>query len=390
MKIRSIRQARGLAGKRILLRADFNVPIKNGKIIDDYRIVSGLATIRFLLRYKCKLIIATHLGQPQSQDKAQYTTRPIAERLEKILHAKVKFINDIIGTPVEHAVEHMQPGEIIFLENLRFNEGEEKNDLSFAKNLARLADVYVNDAFAVCHRNHASVSAIKKFIPAYAGLLLASELEHLHKIARPQKPLVAIFGGAKISTKIRLIKNISKVADNILIGGAMASNFIAAQGLEIGKSLSDPEDIALAGKIYDQKKMILPVDVVVNTKKNGEGNSAVKSINKISKSDYIFDIGPETIRLFAHLIKKASTIIWNGPLGMFENPKFKNGTLFIARVVASRSRGQAFGLVGGGETIEALKMTEMEDYIDWVSTAGGAMLAYLGGEKMPGLDGLIE
>jgi phosphoglycerate kinase len=280
--------------------------------------------------------------------------------------------------------------KIVLLDNLRLNPGEEKNDKKFARGLAELAEIYVNDAFAVCHRDHASVSAIKKYLPSYASWLLENEIINLEKVLKPRQPLISIIGGAKIETKIALFNSLAKKSFRILVGGALANNFIAAHGFKIGKSLADKSSIKLAaGLIRRCPNIILPVDVVVAEKVNSS-QVRVKPVNQVKKNDIILDIGPRTVRLFAHFIKKANTIIWNGPLGYFENEHFKHGTLSIARLVAARSTGRAFGAVGGGETIEALKMTKMEHFVDWVSTGGGAMLAFLGGEKLPGLKGIAK
>ncbi|MDO9399614.1 MAG: phosphoglycerate kinase [bacterium] len=379
MLIKSVRQAKNLNNKTVFLRVDFNVPMENDLIKEDYKIIQGLPTIRFLLRYSCRLIIATHL--------AKASTKPIAQRLGQLLDKKVDFINNCCGESVVKAANKLKTGEILFLENLRINGGEEKNDKKFAKQLASLADLYVNDAFAVCHRNHASVSAIKKYLPAYVGLLLEKEIINLDKIKEPKKPLISIIGGVKMKTKSALIKKLLKKSYRMLIGGALANNFIASHGFEVGCSIIDQESIKIVAKLKDNAKIILPIDAVVSNKKDG-GDVVVKSINQIGKKDIILDIGPKTIKLYASFIKQANTIVWNGPMGYFENEHFKHGTLAVARLVASRSDGKAFGVVGGGETVEALKITKMADYVDWVSTGGGAMLAYLSGEKMPGLEKL--
>jgi len=383
MKIKSIRNVKNLAGKIVLMRADLNVPIKNGLIRSDYKIVAILPTIRYLLRHNTKVVIATHLNKDN-------TAEPVAKRLGELLDKKILFINECVGEKVELAVKNIVSKDIIFLENLRFNPGEEKNDKKFARLLAGLADIYVNDAFAVSHRNHTSVSAIKKYLPSYAGLLLEKEILNLHKILEPRKPLISIIGGAKIKTKISLIKKLAKMSFRVLIGGALANNFIAAHGFKIGKSLSDKASIKIAAELAGKcKNIVLPVDVVV-AKKINSNNIEVKPVNQVDKDDVILDIGPRTIKLFVGFIKQANTIVWNGPLGYFENEHFKHGTMSIARVMAVRSTGQAFGVAGGGETIEALKMTKMEHFLDWVSTGGGAMLTYLGGEKMPGLKGIVK
>ncbi|MFA4941706.1 MAG: phosphoglycerate kinase [Patescibacteria group bacterium] len=389
MKIKSIRNAKRIAGKRVFLRVDFNVPIKDGKIKDDYKIVAGLSTIRFLLRYNCKVIIATHLGRPDGKKNSEFSLEPVARRLGKILDVKVLFADSCVGFSAGTAVGRIKKGEIVFLENLRFEKGEEKNEIKFAKELASLADIYVNDAFAASHRRHASVSAIKKYLPSYAGLLLGEEVKNLSKIINSKQPLISIIGGSKISTKISFLKRIGRKSFKVLIGGALANNFFVARKFEVGKSLVDKKSVKLARSLK-QKNIILPIDVVVSKKSDGKGEVEAKSVSKVNKNETILDIGPRTIRLYADFIKKAQTIIWNGPMGMFEKQSFKHGTLSVARLIASRSRGRAFGVVGGGETITALRMTGMEDYVDWVSTGGGATLSFLSGDKMPGLDKIIK
>lgn len=383
MKLKSIKaEVKKISRRNVFLRVDFNVPFKSGKIEDDSKIIAALPTIRFLLRYKCRIILCTHLGDPAGKTDKKLSTRPLAARLGSILGPnKVKFVNKAGGAAVQKEFEKIEPGQILFLENVRFESGEEANSQKFARSLASLAEVYVNEAFSVCHRAHASVSAIKKFLPAYTGFLLEKEVANLDKIKNPAKPLVILMGGAKIKTKINLIDNLEAKVSKILIGGALANNFFKALGLEVGKSLIDKESAAVVKKLLTNKKVVLPVDVVVLAK----NKPAVRLIDEVKKGEAIFDIGPETIRLYAKILKEAQTIIWNGPVGAFENPKFRHGTLALAQAIASRSQGKTFGLVGGGETLEALKMTKMEHYVDWVSTGGGAMLAYLGGEKMPGL-----
>jgi len=399
MIIKSIKQVRGLANKRVLLRSDLNVPMKSGKILEDYKIVTSLPTIRYLLRHGSKIIIITHLGDPL-KDQAEktkerkpkgknlkFSTKPLASKLEQLLGNKVKFVNDCLGEKVEQAVRNLKAKQVLLLENLRFYQGEENNDKRFAKNLAGLAELYVNDAFAVDHRNHASLSAIKKYLPAYAGLLVENEINNLVKIIKPAPPLISVIGGVKMDTKTRLIKQLFKKSHRLLIGGALANNFIAAHGFSIGQSVADKASIKLAQTLKNEK-IILPVDVVV-AKRYDSQEAWVKKVNQVAKNDLILDIGPRTVRLYAGYIKQAKTLVWNGPMGYFENEHFKYGTLSIARLVASRSTGSAFGVVGGGETVEALKMTKMIEYVDWVSTGGGAMLAFLAGERMPGLEGIV-
>lgn len=390
MKIKSISSLKKLVGKKILVRVDFNVPLEKGKIKDDYKIASGSETIKYLSAQGAKVIIITHLGEPGGKKIAALSAAPLAVRLAKILDIKVKFIDTVFGDKTEKAIAAMNSGDILFLENIRFESGELKNDNQFAKQLAALADIYVNDAFAVSHREQASVAAVKNYLPAYAGLLLEQELKALNKIIKPKKPLVVMMGGAKIETKAALISKLYPRASHILLGGGLANNFLKFKKLEIGKSLFDDNSLPvikklLAGRARD-KKIILPVDVIVKDKK---GRVFSKDIKAVIKTDTIFDIGPESISLFADYIKNANTIIWNGPMGKFEEPVFKNGTISLARMIAARSKGRAYGVCGGGETVEALKMSGMMEYVDWVSTAGGAMLSYLGGAKMPGLKKIV-
>lgn len=383
MKIKSIKSIKNLSGKIVLLRVDLNVPIEKNLIKSGHKIIAVLPTVRYLSRHNAKIIIITHIGKNK-------TAKPVSKRLSDMLGKKILFISQCCGEKVEEAVKKMAPKDIVFLENLRFNPGEEKNDWKFAKSLARPADIYVNDAFAASHRDHASVSAVKKYIPSYAGLLLEKEILNLNKILNPKQPLISIIGGNKIKTKISFIKKLAEKSEKILIGGALANNFIAAHGFEIGKSMADKDSAETAEKLVKKyKNIILPVDAVTAEKINSK-NCEVKPVSQIRKDDIILDIGPRTIRLFASFVKKAGTIIWNGPLGYFENEHCKHGTMAIARLIASMSTGRAFGAVGGGETVQALKMTKMENDVDYVSTGGGAMMAYIGGEKMPGLKGIVK
>jgi phosphoglycerate kinase len=395
MPIRSMRQLKDIAGKVVFLRVDFNVPLANGKVKEDYKIIAGLVTIRFLLRYDAKIIIATHLGDPGGKKSKKYTTEPVAQRLEKLLGRKVVFVKDCIGPKVGKAVKELKSGQVLFLENLRFYPGEEKDDKQFARQLAAPADVYINNAFAVSHRAHASVSAIKAHLPSYAGLLLEQEVSSIERALKPKKPLVVVIGGAKIGTKLPIIKNFIKNASQILVGGAVANDFLQSLGYEVGKSKvsGDAKLAKQAIAMYKKagnKKIILPLDLVVSKKKDGKGQLAVKSVSSVAKDEYIYDIGPKTIGFYSRYLKQANTIAWNGPMGWFEQDSFKHGTVALARVMAARSSGQAFGVVGGGETVEALKMAGMFDQVDWVSTGGGAMLDFLAGEPMPGLKGLIK
>ncbi len=386
MKLDSILKIKNLKNKKVLVRVDFNVPVQEGKVKDDYRIKAALPTINFLLSAGAKVILMAHLGDPGSKVVPSLSLKPVARRLAQILKKTVDFVPETVGYKADEAILKMKAGDLVFLENLRFNEGELKDDLKFAKRLAGYGDIYVNEAFSVCHRKQASVSAIKKLLPTYYGLQLVSEVKNLDKILKPVKPLIVVMGGAKISTKAPIISKIYDSADKILLGGGLANNFFKHLKLELGKSLVDEDsEIYIKGFFKNQKlanKIVLPVDVVVCGKNK---KPKIKKLDEINKSDAIFDIGPETIKMFSDYIKTAQTIVWNGPLGKFEEDSYKHGTIAIAIAIASRSTGKAYGLIGGGETVEALKQTKMEEYVDFVSTAGGAMLAYLGGAKMPGL-----
>jgi len=386
MKLDSIKKIKGLKNKKVLVRVDFNVPLEKGKIKDDYRIVSAVPTINYLTEAGAKVILMAHLGDPGAKVVPALSLKPVAKRLSQILKKPVNFVAETVGYRADEEVKKMLAGEIIFLENLRFNDGELKDDFKFAKRLAGHADVYVNEAFSVCHRKQASVSAIRKILPTYYGLQLVNEVKNLDKILKPVKPLIVIMGGSKISTKAPIISRMYEKADKILLGGGLANNFFKHQKLEIGKSLADGDSEVFVKGFFKGKKLadkiILPIDVVVCGRNK---LPKIKKVSEVLKTDSIFDIGPETIALFSNYIKTAQTIVWNGPLGKFEENSYKHGTLAIATAVAARSTGKAFGLVGGGETVEALKQTKMEAYVDFVSTAGGAMLSYLGGAKMPGL-----
>ncbi len=391
IKIKSIRSIKRLAGKKVFLRADFNVPLrqteKGVKIKDDYKITAGLKTIRFLRRYKSKIIIATHLGNPKGRDNF-YSTKPLAYHLGKLLGQNVEFVNDCYGLGVGTAVSKMKPGDILFLENLRFYKEEKNNDKKFAYELAKLANIYVNNAFAVSHRRHASVNAIKKYLPAFAGLLVEEEVMNLERVLHPEFPLVLVMGGAKISTKIHLLEKLYPKSFRVLIGGALANNFLVAHNFEVGQSLIDEESLEFARRFKHRQKIILPVDVMVRNKINK--SIQAKKIREVKKDDVILDIGVETVNLYTAFIRQAKTIIWNGPMGMLESQRFRYGTLAIAECISRVAQLQAFGVAGGGETVEALRMAKLVPYLDWVSTGGGAMLAFLGGEKMPGLEGIAK
>lgn len=387
-RIKGLRQLK-LNNLKVVYRSDLNVPLEGAEVKDDYKLLRVADSLRYLHKQGAKTIIISHLGRPEpGADNAKYSLAPVSSRLAGIIRKPITFVPDIDGFAAATAVAKMRAGDFVMLENLRFDKNEKKNNHWFARRLAKLGDIYVNDAFAVSHRADASVSAVKDYLPSYAGPLLSDEIFYMEKALQPKKPLILIVGGAKLSTKLPVIRNYLKKADYILVGGAIANNFLSARGYEIGRSIADPKSVAAAKKLTSGR-IILPVDIVVGSKLNG-WQASLKNISMVGKNEYIFDIGPKTIRLFSSYIKQAQTIIWNGPMGYFENEKFRHGTMAVARLVASRSRGRAFGVVGGGETVEALRKSQMEQYVDWVSTGGGAMLDYLGGKKMPGLSKIIS
>lgn len=391
MKIKSIKQLKNLKGKKVLLRLDLNVPIRANKVTETYKLNMALPTIKYLQEKGAKIIIISHLGRPKGKKVKKYSLEPVVKALENILETKIKFSKQITGKTVNKKVEALKNKEIIVLENLRFYPGEKENNLNFSKSLASLADIYVNDAFAVSHRKQASVDKIKKQLPSYGGLLLEKEVLNLSLALKPKKPLVAVIGGAKISSKIKLLEQLSKSANRILIGGALANTLHLAKGSEVGNSLIDEDSLTWSKKFIKQKKVkdkiVLPSDFLVETSKK---EVLVKKLKDVNKTDKIYDIGPDTIFAFSKEIKTAQTLIWNGPLGMFEKKQFKQGTMSIARSLALQSKEEAMCIVGGGETVEALSALNYREYINWISTGGGAMLSFLAKESMPGLKGLIK
>ncbi len=381
MTIKSITKRKSLKNKKVLLRLDLNVPIKDSKILDDFKLKASLETINYLLKKQAKIIILSHLGRPEKFDK-DYSLAPIVKRLKELLGEDI----DLVSSVSEAKKYKWINKNLLILENLRFFSEEKKNSAAFAKKLASLADLYVNDALAVSHRSHASVDKIKNYLPSYAGLLLENELNNFSEVLKPKKPLVLVMGGVKIATKAALLKNLEKKADYILLGGGLANTFFHFQGLEIGNSVYDKSGKNIVSSLKNKKNIILPSDLLVKTRSN---KVALRDIDKVRKTDQVYDIGPKTIIHFCQILQKAKTIIWNGPMGKFEEKSFKHGTITLAIAIASL-KDSVFSLLGGGETIKALKTTKMENHVNWVSTGGGAMLSYLGNEKMPGLDKIVK
>ena len=381
-------------GKRVFVRVDYNVPMdKAGKITDDTRISATLPTLRYLLEQGASLILGAHFGRPKNGPAPEFSLAPVANHLSSLLGKEVKFASDCVGPIAETAAAALQPGEVLMLENLRFHPEEEKNDPAFAKGLAVLADVAVNDAFGVSHRAHASVEGITKFLPAVAGLLMEKELDFLGRaVTTPERPYVAIIGGAKVSDKIGVIANLLTKVDSLLIGGGMANTFIAAQGYSVGKSLVEPDKIPLAKELIEQAKargvqLLLPSDVVVAEKFAADAAHRVVAASAIGSEEMALDIGPASAAAFAEALNTAKTIVWNGPMGVFEMDAFAKGTELVAQAVA---HSQAISIVGGGDSVAALEKVGLADQISHISTGGGASLEFLEGKVLPGVAALAD
>ncbi|HNW09483.1 MAG TPA: phosphoglycerate kinase [bacterium] len=390
MNIKSIRQAKKLKGRRVLLRVDFNVPInKDGQVgkDEDYRLVQSLPTIRYLIKKKAKIIIMAHLGRPDGKRVERLRLDPVAVRLSQLLRKSIYKSDIIFGKEVEQKIEQMKPGEVLLLENIRFDRREEKGNKIFAKQLAKLGDVFVNDGFAVSHREHVSVATIQHYLPSYAGLLLEGELKSLSGIfERSPKPLVAIIGGAKISTKIKVISRFLKYADYVLLGGALANTVLKAMGVAVGKSLIEPKMIGEIRQIkLTDDQLRVPVDgIFAGSFQAIKGR--IDALGDIRKNEVILDIGPETIELYRHIISQAKTVVWNGPMGLIETPFFARGTKELIKILA---QSKAKTIVGGGETVQLIRMMGLEKKFTFISTGGGAMLEYLEGKKLPGLKKIV-
>ena len=387
-----------LINKRVLVRVDFNVPLDEKlNITNDIRIVESLPTIKKIISSGGKAILMSHLGRPKGERKPEFSLKPAAKRLSELLGKEVNLAPDCIGSDVEKMVNEMKPGDVILLENLRFHKQEEKNDPEFAKQLAKLGDVYINDAFGSAHRAHASTEGVTKFIKTCAaGYLMQKELDYLGKaLAKPKRPYCAILGGAKISGKIDVIKNLLDKVDSLIVGGGMAFTFFKAEGKEIGKSLLEVEKLDLAKDLLQNLKsskikFLLPVDVVVADEFKNESPSKVVSVDNIPPDKMGLDIGPETIKLFSDELMKSKTIVWNGPMGVFEMDNFAKGTFEIAQVLAKATSGGAVTVIGGGDSAAAISKAGLEKKVSHVSTGGGASLEFLEGKVLPGVAALTD
>lgn len=379
-----------IKGKKVLVRVDFNVPLNETGVGDDTRIRAALPTIQYLLDGGAAVILCSHLGRPKGGPDPKYSLRPVAEHLSSLIGKPVKFSSDCIGPEAKEAAEELKPGEVLMLENTRFHAEEEKNDAEMARQLASLADLYVNDAFGTAHRAHASTEGVTHFLPAAAGFLLEKEIKYLGQvIANPQRPFVAIMGGAKISDKIGVIKNLLTRADAILIGGGMANTFMKAQGLAVADSLVEDDSLGIARDLFEEAggKIHLPVDMVVANQYAADAESKTLKVQDVPDGWRILDIGPETVKAFRAIIATARTVVWNGPMGVFEFPKFAEGTFGVAKAVADSA---AVSVIGGGESVAAIQQSGLADKITHISTGGGASLEMLEGLELPGVAALLD
>jgi len=386
-KLQSVREMKNF-GKRVILRVDFNVAFVKGKVEDEYKIDMALPTIQLLLKNKCQIVLLSHFGRPEGRRVKAMSLMPVYKILRaKLSDATMRFIGDKIDARLVAKVKNLKE-QIVFLENIRFDKREDKNDKSLARLLAAMGEVYVNEAFAACHRANASTVGIAKLLPSFAGLHLDKEVNYLSRALKPKKPAMALIGGAKVSTKFKVLKNFLKIYDKVMLGGGLATTFLAAKGYAVGDSLFEKSELGRARRMLSNKRLLLPLDVVISDGAQTMAKVMLVGRDKklCEKNEKILDIGPLTVRRYAEQIRKAQTIIWAGPVGLIECPRFRHGTIALARLIGARASGKAIGIAGGGETLYAIHLSKMGRYYDFISTGGGAMLEFLEGRKLPGIE----
>jgi phosphoglycerate kinase len=382
-------------GKRVLYRADLNVPVKSGKVTDATRLERIVPGLLDLSKRGAKVIVVSHFGRPKGGPDPEFTLAPVAQRLSELLGRPIKFATDCVGVVAARVVDALQPGEVAVLENLRFHKGEEKNDPEFAKALARLGDIFVSDAFSTAHRAHASTDAVTRLMPSYAGPLMMEEIEALRSVLdKPTRPVAAVVGGAKVSTKIELLSNLAAKVDKLIVGGGMANTFLLAQGVGIGRSLAEPDFTKTALEIMQSAKarsceIVLPEDVVVAAEFEAGAASRVCPVLEVPADQMILDVGPKAVAHYTDVLSRCHTLLWNGPLGAFEIAPFGEGTFKLARAAAEATQaGKLVSVAGGGDTVAALNAAGVTDRFSYVSTAGGAFLEWLEGRTLPGIAAL--
>jgi len=390
--MRKLEQADNLQGKTVILRLDLNMPVKAGKFVDLTRLKRSIPTINHFINSGCKVVIISHMGRPKGEFIRSLSLGPFVDEIEKLLNKKIRFATDCIGQKVKGKIASMNPGDIILLENLRFHIGEENNTPEFAGQIASLGDIFVNDAFSCSHRSHASVEGITKFLPSFAGVALASELENIEKLlSKPEKTFTALVGGSKISTKLNLLSTFLDKVDYLILGGGIANTCLQALGHDLGSSLVDLAFLAQAEEIMKKAKntqVLLPEDFVV---KGSSGKISIKKLSNIAPDDMIMDVGPHFSAKAAEIINNSKTVIWNGPLGVVESPEYVGSSSYIARHIASSTQeGKIKSIIGGGDTTALLQTLGLIDCVTYTSTGGGAFLAWLEGEPLPGIAALSK